>query len=307
MTRFIRPWIALGLLVPLVSMGASKERWKMPAAPEGVSIEKDLTYLTPDRAEKLDLYQPTTRAAGVKSPAIVIIHGGGWTSGDKGAQREFITGTTLALAGYVCVSVEYCKTGQRWPTNLLDCKNAVRWLRVNAGKFAIDPDRIGVIGGSAGGHLALMVAYTSGEQALEPTSPYPGVSDRVSACVDMYGPANLISRHVANPDGSSGPSLHENVLVKASREDAPEAWKLTSPIFHITKDSPPTLIIHGEADTTVVKDQSLELDQALAAAGIEHRLRLVPKAGHGFALQTKDFDLRMEVVAFFDQHLKSRK
>jgi dipeptidyl aminopeptidase/acylaminoacyl peptidase len=123
----------------------------------------------------------------------------------------------------------------------------------------------------------------------------------------MYGPANLISRHDANPDGSSGPELHGNELVKGSREESPEAWKLTSPIFHITKDSPPTLIIHGNSDTTVVRDQSIELSRVLEASGVEHRLILVPNAGHAFALKTKAFDLRKDVVEFFDRHLKTSR
>ena len=92
---------------------------------------------------------------------MLIIHGGGWVGGDKGVSREFKIGTTLAKAGYVCASVNYTLERGNWPQNLFDCKNAVRYLRKNSDNYQVDAKHIGVVGGSAGGHLALMVAYTS--------------------------------------------------------------------------------------------------------------------------------------------------
>ena len=125
--------------IPLLLASAISSLCQIAAqsAPPGVTIGKDLTYLAPGREEKLDLYQPAGRSPEVRSPAVVIIHGGGWIQGDKAAEREVITGTTLAKAGYFCISIEYWKKEKgRWPTNLQDCKNAVRWLRVNAGTTA---------------------------------------------------------------------------------------------------------------------------------------------------------------------------
>lgn len=181
--------------VPAVAESQGLTPWTMPAPPPGVAIERDVTYLEPTRAEKLDLYMPTARAPAVRSPAVIAIHGGGWTGGDKARPREYMTCTTLALAGYVCVSIEYAKDGEgRWPQNVKDAKNAVRWLRVNAARLQVDAAHIGVIGGSAGGHLAMMVAYTAGLTGLEPEGPYPGIDGRVQACVDMYGPSNLLTR-----------------------------------------------------------------------------------------------------------------
>ena len=277
----------------------------LPDPPPGVSVRRDLSVLAEERQEKLDLYQPAERAAGTRSPAVVIIHGGGWIGGDKGARREFITGTTLARAGYICVSVNYSLTaGKRWPVNLHDCKNAVRWLRVNAAELGVDPERIGVIGGSAGGHLALMVAYTAGDPRLEPEGPYPGVSDHVSACVNMYGVGNLLTRRMTEPDGSPTDEFKGHQLFPESREQAPEKWRLASPVSHIKRDSPPTLTLHGTADTVVDRDQAIELDLALRAAGAQSTLRLVEGATHAWPLRTKSFDLTGEVLAFFDRHLK---
>ncbi len=278
------------------------------SAPAGVTLEKDISYLAPGRVEKLDLYQPAVRAPGVRSPAVVIIHGGGWIQGDKAAEREVITGTALAKAGYVCISIEYWKKEKgRWPTNLQDCKNAVRWLRVHAERLQIDPDRIGVIGGSAGGHLALMVAYTAGRLELDPGAPYPGVSDRVSACVNMYGISNLLTRQGTDAVGKPNGKLSDTRLLKESREAAPEKWKAASPVNYIRNDSTPTLTLHGTRDTTVDRDQSTELDRALKAAGVESKLIMVEGANHAWPLKTEKFDYTGEVIGFFDRHLKPER
>ena len=164
----------------------TSSRTKRLVAPPGIVIEQDVSYLPSDRTEKLDLYYPSQRTTSTLSPAVLIIHGGGWVAGDKAGQREYVTGCALAKAGYLCASVEYMKeAGKRWPTNLSDCKNAVRWLRTNARRLQVDPDHIGVIGGSAGGHLALMVAYTSRVSELQPSTSYTKVLDNVQACVDL--------------------------------------------------------------------------------------------------------------------------
>lgn len=273
--------------------------------PAGVTLEKDLTYLAPGREEKLDLYQPAGRAPGVRSPAVVIIHGGGWIQGDKAAEREVITGTTLAKAGYVCISIEYWKKEKdRWPTNLQDCKNAVRWLRVNAARLQIDPEKIGVIGGSAGGHLALMVAYTAGHADLDPGPLYPGVSDRVSACVNMYGISNLLTRQGTDETGKPNGKLSDTRLLKESRDASPDKWKAASPVSYINKNTPPTLTLHGTKDTTVDRDQSTGLDRALTTAGAESKLIMVEGANHAWSLKTSKFDLTGDVVEFLDKHLK---
>lgn len=283
----------------------------LPEAPDGVVIEQNVPYLAPDRAEKLDLYLPANRAGDVKSPAVVIIHGGGWSGGEKSAAREFNIGTTLAKAGYVCVSVEYMKeNGKRWPTNLLDCKNGVRFLRSKATQYQVDAAHIGVIGGSAGGHLSLMVAYTSSVPSLEPDSPYPGVSDKVQACVDLYGVSDLLTRQSIAKDGTpTGTPSTDSGLLAETRNANPDLWKLASPVSHISKEAPPTLILHGTIDTTVDRDQSIELDKKLTEVGVEHQLMLVPGVGHTFDLQTWNRkplpeDLRPVVVKFFDKHLK---
>jgi acetyl esterase/lipase len=283
---------------------------ELPPVPDGVTILRDVTFLPSDRTEKLDLYLPATRSAETRSPGVVIIHGGGWTGGDKASAREFNIGTTLAKAGYVCASVEYLKKGpDRWPTNLKDCKNAVRFLRFHAKQYQVDSENIGVIGGSAGGHLALMVAYTAGLQELSPQEPYPGVSDRVKACVDLYGVANLLTRQSTMPDGTPNGQLREAGLFPDKRGENPGKWTLASPVSHISTSSPPTLIVHGSADTTVDRAQSEELAAALSRYGVAHRFILLPNVGHTFDLQSWQRkplpeDLRPVVAEFFDRYLR---
>ncbi len=136
-----------------------------------VRVQKDVAYLAPERAEKADLYLPLTSEPGKQYPGILIIHGGGWTGGDKGAAREKNIGTTLALHGYVCMSINYALAKRGMPTfprNIQDCKRAVRWLRKNAARFQLDAAHIGAIGGSAGGHLTALLAVSGPEVGLDP-------------------------------------------------------------------------------------------------------------------------------------------
>ena len=265
-------------------------------APRDVRIEKDVDYLGPDRKEKMDLYLPSGEAPPKGFPAVLIIHGGGWSGGDKGAAREQNIGGTLAGAGYVGASINYVLAKKQdsfattlanvWPRNLHDCKIAVRWLRKNASKYRIDPDRIGVIGGSAGGHLTAMVALTGPEDGLDPKEPWGDVSCRVQAAIPLYG-------------------VHDFAMMAKGGED-PDLLKQGSPVTWATKDDPPFLIFHGTKDRIVPLAQSERLAEALKKAGIEHELVVLEGAPHTFHLQPKEKDLRPQVLAFLDKHLKGR-
>ena len=304
MNKWCSIFIGIAMLGLPQSLSAQTD---LPAPPPGVTIQRDLTFLSAERKEKLDLYRPESIVPGERLPAVVIIHGGGWVKGDKARKREFITGVALAKAGYVAVSVNYqTQKGKRWPGNLHDCKNAVRWLRKNADQLNVDESNIGVIGGSAGGHLALMVAYTPDHPKLSSDELYPGISDRVGACVDMYGITNLLTRQLTDDDGNPTGELKDHRLFPQDREEAPAKWRNASPVNHISKESPPTLILHGTKDTTVDRDQSKELLAALKKAGVESELEMIKGAGHAWPLETKRADLRSKVVEFFDRHLKDQ-
>ncbi len=308
-------WAALCLSGVCLGMASAKTAPSTPpVTPADITIQRDIPYLEPGRTETLDLYLPADRPSGTRSPGIVFIHGGGWTGGGKSDSRAFNVCTTLTEAGYVCVSVDYRLTKHdRWPTNVYDCKNGVRFLRFNADKYGIDTSHIGVIGGSAGGHLALMVGMTSDVPFLELPAPYPGVSDRVQAIVDMYGISDIRTRKIISHDGTPGEIAPLSNTVFGDKPDVTDADRaLASPVAHINANTPPILILHGTRDTTVDRDQSITLDKLLAAQNVPHQFVLITGVGHTFTLQEwyrkpLPFDLRPIVVHFFDQYLKPSK
>lgn len=264
--------------------------------PSQVRIEKGIAYLPAGRQEKADLYLPPAFEDGQKYPGVLIIHGGGWTGGKRDAAREINIGTTLAAHGYVCLSIDYRLHDPEsdelcWPGNLHDCKTAVRWMRAHADRLHLDADQIGVIGGSAGGHLASMVGVTDPEDGLDPAGPYGDQSPAVQCVVDLYGPTDVTK-------------WKDLVALRQSRSEAPELYNEFSVTTYVDADEPPFLILHGTADTTVPVSQSEILAAALEEAGVEHHLEIVEGAPHTFHLQPKQRDLRPLVLAFFDKHLK---
>jgi acetyl esterase/lipase len=264
------------------------------ASAQEVKIEKNLSYLPEGRKEKADLYLPAED--GKKHPGVLIIHGGGWKGGIKDAAREINIGTTFATQGYVCLSIDYQLDDPAspticWPQNLHDCKTAVRWMRANAERLHLDVDHLGVIGGSAGGHLASMVGVTGPESGLDPSGPYGEHSCRVNCVIDLYGPADL-------------ENWKDISALRTSRAQSPELYRQFSVLTHLDPKDPPFLILHGTADKTVDVAQSESLARALTKHGIEHQLEIIPDAPHTFHLQPKQKDLRPLVLAFLDKHLK---
>lgn len=286
--------IALFTLITSLSV-----QFALAASPD-VVIEKNIAYLGPDRVEKADLYRPAVVPTGTRCPGVVIIHGGGWVGGKRNAAREINIGATLAQHGYVGLSIDYLLADSNhvkvvvWPQNLYDCKTAVRWLRKNAGRLQLDPHHIGVIGGSAGGHLAAMVGVTGPESGLDPAGPYGEFSCRVQAVVDLYGPTDWFERR-------------DLPMFRKTRAEAPELYRQATPMTHVDKNDPPILILHGTADKTVEVAQSEKFAAALKKAGANHQLVIVEGGPHSFHLQPKQQDLRPLVLGFFDKHLKKTK
>ena len=251
-----------------------------------VEVRGDISFLTSARPEKLDLYLPKSRKAGEKSPAVLLIHGGGWKEGDKRQAREIEFGMTLAKNGFVAASINYAlRSDGKFPLNLQDCKNGVRYLRAHADELGIDPNRISVMGGSAGGHLALLVAYTADQSNLAPSQPYPGVSDKVSSVVDFYGISNLATRKETDPNGKPLKIEPLDSTTQSIFGSTPQDWKKASPVTYVKRDVPPTLILHGKKDTTVDSDQSQELADTLKKAGATYEIIWLPNAPHSFSFQ----------------------
>jgi acetyl esterase/lipase len=260
----------------------------------GVRVEKGVVFLDGSRREKADLYFPATMPAGKTIPALVWIHGGGWSTGLRDAKREVSVCSTLASNGYVMMSIDYLLSDKRqavWPTNLWDCKNAVRWLRKNAGRLGVDPERIGVAGGSAGGHLAAMVALTMPMDGLNPAEPLGDVSCAVKCCVDLYGIADI-------------GTYHDATMLGKTFAVAPELYHAASPVTYVRSNSVPVLICHGTADKTVNLQQSKLFDQVLTRSGVAHHFEIVTNAAHTFDLHPPQEDLRPLVLEFLRTYLQ---
>ncbi|QDV48625.1 prolyl oligopeptidase family serine peptidase [Gimesia fumaroli] len=267
-----------------------------------ITVKKDVSYLGEDRKEKLDLYLPDPTYQKGPYPAIVIIHGGGWHGGDKGARREINIGTNLAKAGYVCASINYQlakkqarftdNLKQVWPGHLQDCKTAVRYLRKHADQYQVDAEYIGAIGGSAGGHLVAMLAVTGDDPQLEPDAPYADFSSRIQAVVPMYGAHDLIAL------------AKSREMLSSFTEAEKELSRQASAVNHISKDDPPFLILHGTKDALVPVEQSELLAASLKQGNIPTELLIIKGAPHSFHLQPKQQDLRPAVIEFFDHYLK---
>lgn len=244
--------------------------------PEDIQLDRDIVFVTIDGHElKLDIAYPKD---GKKLlPAIVYIHGGGFEGGEKPTdQTVFFAGN-----GFVGIAIEYRLSGvAKFPAAIHDCKTAIRWTRSNAKKYGIDPEKIGVIGESAGGYLVAMMG-TSGENTyLEGDGPYGEYSSNVQAVVDLFGPIDF----AVMADAPGGPVA--KFLGKPASEDLDLAKK-ANPITYVDAKDAPTLMIHGEKDDLVPVQQSELLYEALTKAGVQARVVSVINAGHGFSPSTQ--------------------
>ena len=263
--------------------------------PANVHVETNVNYLGAERSETADIYSPLQMPKGARLPAILIMHGGGFNDGDKARPREINFCTNLVSQGYVCMSINYRlrkKAGDvTWPQSVYDAKAAVRWLRKNCVCLQIDPDRIGAMGGSAGGNLAAMLALTQPKDGFDLKEPYGEFSSAVICGVDFYGAVKLMD-------------YHDMKMFNQTRAEAPELYVKASPVTYAHKNAAPLLIVHGTADATVPQSQSEALADALEKAGAAHDLVIIPGAAHTFNLEPKQRDLRPLVFQFFERYLK---
>jgi acetyl esterase/lipase len=199
--------------------------------------------------------------------AVVLVHGGGWSGGHRDTLAWHAH--QLALEGYVACTIDYRLSGTApYPAALIDCQSALKWVRTNSDRFAIDPNRVGVVGSSAGGHLvACLGARDDGP-----------VSARANCVVDIHGIHDFI------PIGNTGtsPVKQATTFLGGSMHEKPEIWADASPVRHVDAHTAPMLLLHDPDDELVPYEQSILLANALMRAARPMQFLPTPGSGHGF-------------------------
>jgi acetyl esterase/lipase len=274
---------------------------------ETPTISRDLAYVPNGHARQvLDLYLPP--AASRPLPLIVAVHGGAWQGGDKARNQQVAWLIPRLLeAGYAVAAVNHRYSQQAvFPAQVHDVKAALRWLRAHAEEYGLDSARIGAWGESSGAHLAAMLGTSAGVPELDGTLGTIGPGTRVRAVVDWYGPTDFLQMDAHRlPDGMvhDGADSPESRLVGGAIQTRRTVVEQANPITHVNAGDPPFLIFHGDRDPLVPHHQSVLLQQALSAAGVEVTLRTLAGAGHGTGEFRSD-DVAHELIAFFDRHVK---
>jgi acetyl esterase/lipase len=226
-----------------------------------VSVDENVSHSSTDPVLRLDVYKPAG-AATAPRPAVLLIHGGGWTSFDKSTMQGM--GNFLARHGYVALSVDYrlfADGKNSWPAQLDNVQRAVRWTRANPSKYDVDPNHIGAFGHSAGAQLAALLGMEDTRDNSDPK--LAKYSSRVQAVVDVSGPTDFPAMH--DPERLA----FLTQFLDADYAKNPQAWRNASPVSHVAKTDAPFLILHGTQDQSVSMDQPQELYEKLKAAGVQ--------------------------------------
>jgi acetyl esterase/lipase len=289
-------------VVDFIIKNASKGAAPQGKAPEGVELLRDVVVGTGGGRElHADIARPKTPPAGLM-PAVLWIHGGGWTSG---SHHEFQQTIQLAKHGYLVLSVEYRFADEaRWPAQIEDCKLAVRWLRANAVKYQVDPDRIGCWGTSAGGHLAALMGVTAGRPELEGKGGSAGFSSTVQAVVSFCGPTQFTGNNYVVPSRK---------MAGGSYEEKTDVYKQMSPLDNVNPKACPFLFVNGDKDTTVPRFHAELMTEALKKVKVPVEMIVVKNAGHGYVFnapkggppaEPSPAEVDAAVLKFLDANLK---
>jgi acetyl esterase/lipase len=266
-------------------------------ADEKVATERDIVYAKVGAIElKLDLARPAQGDG--PFPAVLVIHGGAWRGGNKADVGPILP--EFVRHGYVAISPQYrfCPK-ETFPAQIHDLKAAVRWIKANAKKYRIDPERIGAIGFSAGGHLALMLGVTGPDDGLEGDVSAGAPDSRVKAVVNYFGPTDLGAPDI--PDRSK-PLVKD--FLGAAPPEKPELAAKASPRTYVTKDDAPILTFQGTNDPLVPFTQAVKLAEAMTTAGVPGRVELLVGAQHGWGGAELE-RTRAETFRFFGRYLKA--
>ena len=292
--------VLLALCLLAIPEAASAQGRRLP---DSIEARIDQPYANTDNPrQQLDILLPKKRTSDKPLPVVAFIHGGGWRNGDKAGGRRRVA-PFVESGQFVGVSIGYRLSGEAtWPAQIHDCKAAIRWLKANAGSLGIDPDRIGVMGSSAGGHLVAMLG-TSGDVAdLEgKLGSHTSISSRVACVVDEFGPTNFLTMNdfPSRIDHLSATSP-ESLLIGGQITEHKHKVRHASSLTYVSKDDHPFLIVHGTNDPLVPYNQSKVLEAALRKAGVSVTLQTITAGEHG-GFRSPELDRRTRL--FFEKHL----
>lgn len=270
------------------------------ALPEGVQAEENVIFdhgASPPLA--LDVYRPRGESL---HPAVLIVHGGGWERGSRTMERPFAK--RLAAQGFVAVPVSY-RLGEkgRFPNPLFDLKSAVRFLRDNAQRFAIDADHVGAVGGSAGGQLVALLGASNGVAALEGPRGSSSTSSALQAVVDIDGLADFTAAELLEKEART-PGAPTRFLGGGFQERR-ATWITASPLTHATRSSAPTLFINSTVKTPILPGRQA-MSEKLLGAGVDSSVVTLPDTPHPFWLLEPWFEPTLrETARFLKRHLDS--
>jgi acetyl esterase/lipase len=282
----------------------NRDRGRGDRLPQGVTAHKNLVYANVGKRELLlDLYVPADATKPV--PLVIWVHGGGWRNGSKdgiGRAHE------LMKRGYAVASVDYRLSGEAvFPAAIEDSKAAVSYLRLNAKKYGLDPDRFGAWGSSAGGHLVALLGVTNDVSLFDTHEVSSKASSKVQAVCDWFGPTDFLRMNdFESRIDHDAPGSQESEFIGAPIQQNPDKVARANPITYVDESDPPFLIMHGDSDLSVPYNQSELLYAALQKAGVESSLYKVVNGGHGFRNSVDSEEKLIGMAAdFFDRHFNS--
>lgn len=289
--HFVTPaYLAIGLgLEDLIN--------KTPEIPSDIEEFKNIEYKNVNgKSLQIDIYKPKNIVK--PAPLLVFIHGGGWKGGKRSDYLVYLV--AFAKKGYMTATVSYrlLKDGP-YPACAEDITDAVQWFYKNGDNYGYDPDRIALIGGSAGAHLSLLAAYEWKKPVgTNDSVAAVGPGHRIKAVVDIYGPTDLTTEYSRNH-----PLV--NAFLAHSYKERPDLYREASPIQYLDKNDPPTMILHGTSDDLVPISQSDLLKARLDSLGVPNVYYRVPLWPHTMDIvqRVNDFS-QLKMNDFFEKYLK---
>jgi acetyl esterase/lipase len=265
----------------LLESDVTFQDWCSPFQMErpGVEVIRDIPYGPLGVKHKLDIYKPIDMPK-QNCPVLLQIHGGAWTVGSKEHQGLPLM-HYLATKGWICVAINYrLSPSVGFPTELEDCKRALTWIRTEGKKYGMDTDFVAVSGGSAGGHLASMLALTANMPELQ--KQFPDIDTSIQAAVPLYGVYDMLDRYDSSDDQMVTAFVQDRVIFETPEQN-PYLWDLMSPITHVGKESPAFMIVQGEVDSLTTVERARVFKQKIAEISENSVVYLeLPGAEHAF-------------------------